>query len=51
MFDSSDLRDELHHPLNSALPLLLVPLIQIIVKSLKKSEPAVPAAPAAADNN
>jgi hypothetical protein len=26
-----------HHPLNSALPLLLVPLITIIVKSLKKS--------------
>ncbi|MDI1267344.1 MAG: phage holin family protein [bacterium] len=26
-----------HHPLNSALPLLLVPLISIIVKSLKKS--------------
>ena len=26
-----------HHPLNSALPLVLVPLITIIVKSLKKS--------------
>lgn len=26
-----------HHPLNSALPMLLVPLISIIVKSLKKS--------------
>jgi len=35
-----------HHPLNSALPLLLVPLITIIVKSLKKSKPAAPAAPA-----
>ena len=29
-----------HHPLNSALPLLLVPLITIIVKSLKKSRTA-----------
>ena len=33
-----------HHPLNSALPLILVPLITIIVKSLKRSR----AAPAAA---
>ena len=33
-----------HHPINSALPLLLVPLITIIVKSLKKSKPAAPAA-------
>jgi hypothetical protein len=33
-----------HHPLNSALPLILVPLITIIVRSLKKSR----AAPAAA---
>lgn len=40
-----------HHPLNSALPLLLVPLITIIVKSLKKSNPAAPVAPAAAENN
>ena len=29
-----------HHPLNSALPMLLVPLITIIVKSLKKSRAA-----------
>ena len=29
-----------HHPLNSALPLMLVPLITIIVKSLKKSRAA-----------
>jgi membrane protein implicated in regulation of membrane protease activity len=29
-----------HHPLNSALPLMLVPLITIIVKSLKKSKAA-----------
>jgi hypothetical protein len=34
-----------HHPLNSALPLLLVPLITIIVKSLRKS--GTTAAPAA----
>ena len=27
-----------HHPLNSVLPLVLVPLITIIVKSLKKSK-------------
>lgn len=33
------------HPLNSALPLVLVPLITIIVKSLRKSR-AVPAAAA-----
>lgn len=33
-----------HHPLNSALPLILVPLISIVVKSLKRSK----AAPAAA---
>jgi hypothetical protein len=35
------------HPLNSALPLILVPLITIIVKSLKKSRTSA-AAPAAA---
>ncbi len=29
-----------HHPLNSALPLLIVPLITIILKSLKR--PAAP---------
>jgi hypothetical protein len=33
-----------HHPLNSTLPLLLVPLITIIVKSLKKSKLAAPMA-------
>ena len=38
-----------HHPLNSALPLILVPLITIIVKSLKKSKPtATPTAAHAA---
>lgn len=31
-----------HHPLNSVLPLVLVPLITIIVKSLKKSRAAAP---------
>jgi hypothetical protein len=36
-----------HHPLNSALPLILVPLITIIVKSLRKSRTA-PASTAAA---
>jgi hypothetical protein len=35
-----------HHPLNSALPMLLVPLITVIVRSLKKSRAM--AAPAAA---
>jgi hypothetical protein len=35
-----------HHPLNSAIPMLLVPLITIIVRSLKKSRTA--ATPAAA---
>ena len=38
-----------HHPLNSALPMLLVPLITIIVRSLKKSRTT--AAPAAAEPN
>jgi hypothetical protein len=33
-----------HHPLNSALPLILLPLITIIVKSLKKSRAAPVAA-------
>ena len=37
-----------HHPLNSAFPMLLVPLITIIVRSLKKSRPAT--APATATN-
>jgi hypothetical protein len=32
-----------HHPLNSILPSLLVPLITIIVRSLKKPKPATPA--------
>jgi hypothetical protein len=41
-----------HHPLNGALPMVLVPLITIIVKSWKKSKAAnAPAAVAATDNN
>ena len=40
------------HPLNSVLPLVLVPLITIIVKSLKKSKAAAASAtPAAAETN
>jgi hypothetical protein len=39
-----------HHPLNSALPMLLVPLITIIARSLKKPKAAAStAAPAAAE--
>jgi hypothetical protein len=34
------------HPLNSALPMVLVPLITMIIKSLKKSRPAAPTAKA-----
>ena len=39
----------IHHPLNGILPLLIVPLITIIIKSLKKpaASPASAAAPAA----
>ena len=37
-----------HHPLNSALPMLLVPLITIIVRSLKKPKAAAAAAAKAA---
>lgn len=38
----------IHHPLNGILPLLIVPLITIIIKSLKKpaASPASAAAPA-----
>jgi len=38
-----------HHPLNSALPLVLVPLVTIILKSLKKSRAPAPAAKATAE--
>ena len=42
----SQLSGMIHHPLNGILPLLIVPLITIIIKSLKK--PAASAAAAAA---
>jgi hypothetical protein len=38
-----------HHPLHSALPLLLVPLITVVVKSLKRSKAA--ATPSVAEGN
>ncbi len=41
----SQLSGMIHHPLNGILPLLIVPLITIIIKSLKK--PAATPAPAA----
>jgi hypothetical protein len=37
-----------HHPLNSALPTLLVPLITIIIRSLRKSR-STPAASTTAE--
>jgi len=40
-----------HHPLNSALPMLLVPLITIIVKSLKKSKATAAPSAAAAEQD
>ena len=41
----------IHHPLNGVLPLLLVPLITIIIKSLKKPKAATaPAATAATEH-
>jgi hypothetical protein len=42
----SQVSGTIHHPLNGVLPLLIVPLITIIIKSLKK--PAAPAAATAA---
>jgi hypothetical protein len=39
------------HPLNSALPMVLLPLITIIIKSLKRSRAHVPDAKAAAEPN
>jgi hypothetical protein len=48
----SQLFGMIHHPLNGVLPMLLVPLITIIVKSLKKPKvPAASATPAAAEHN
>ena len=42
----SELSGMIHHPLNGVLPLLIVPLITVIIKSLKKPA-ATPAAAAA----
>lgn len=42
----AELSGMIHHPLNGILPLLIVPLITIVVRSLKK--PAASATPAAA---
>jgi hypothetical protein len=48
----SELSGMIHHPLNGVLPLLIVPLITIIIRSLKKStaNPA-PASAATAEQN
>jgi len=40
----SQLSGAIHHPLNGVLPLLIVPLITIIIKSLKKPATATAAA-------
>ena len=40
-----------HHPLNSVLPLVLVPLITMIVKSLKNARTSAPAAKATTEPN
>ena len=40
-----------HHPLNSVLPLLLVPLITIVARSLKRSKTATAAAPSAVESS
>jgi hypothetical protein len=40
----SQVASMIHHPLNSALPMLLVPLITIIVRSLKKPKAAATSA-------
>ncbi len=44
----SEVSGMVHHPLNGILPLLIVPLITIIIRSLKKPATAAAAAPAAA---
>ena len=38
----------IHHPLNGVLPLLIVPLMTIIIRSLKKPVAAAEASPVAA---
>jgi hypothetical protein len=40
----SQVSGAIHHPLNGVLPLLIVPLITIIIKSLKKPVAAAAAA-------
>jgi hypothetical protein len=44
----SELSGMMHHPLNGVLPLLIVPLITIIIKSLKRPAARAVAEPAAA---
>ena len=44
----SELSGMIHHPLNGVLPLLIVPLITVIIKSLKKPAATPAAAPATA---
>ena len=44
----SQVSGAVHHPLNGILPLLIVPLITIIIKSLKKPAAKKPAAAATA---
>jgi hypothetical protein len=44
----SELSGMIHHPLNGVLPLLIVPLITIIIKSLKRPAARAAAEPAAA---
>jgi hypothetical protein len=41
----SELSGMIHHPLNSVLPLLIVPLITIIIRSLKKPSAGAAAEP------
>ena len=47
----SEFTGMVQHPLNSALPMVLLPLITIIIKSLKRSRADVPNAKAAAEPN
>jgi 4-amino-4-deoxy-L-arabinose transferase-like glycosyltransferase len=44
----SEVSGMIHHPLNGVLPMLLVPLITIIVKSLKRPKASTPAEAATA---
>ncbi len=40
----SEISGMVHHPLNGVLPMLIIPLITIIIRSLKKSTATAPAA-------